>query len=703
MKRTDKFILAFLLLSLVASVARAQSPAATGALGGPSAQGQAQTRRPIAIDDLIHMARVQEPRISPDGQWVAYTVQTPDVANNKTLHNIWIVPTGGGDARQLTSGDSDSLPQWSPDSTRIAFLSKRDGTSEIYIVSLRGGEPQKLTALSGDADNEQWSPDGQWIAFTSSVFPDCPDDACNRARLDAAAKDPVKARVYDHLLYRHWTHWSDGRRSHLFVVNVGTGQTRDLTASADYDVPPDERGDPGDIAWSPDSKELCYTAVTDRPEAISTNGDLFTVPLSGGAGNRITKNPGFDGHPAYSPDGRYIAYHSQATPEYESDLFRLMLYNRANGTSVQLAKSLDLWVDTIVWARDSKKIYFHAQKEFWQPVFEVAPEEGAEAKAIINEGFNNNLSISADGRWFAFLRSSATMPTDVYIAHSDGAGVKQLTHQNAERLAGLDLPKPEFFWFAGAKGERVQAMLLRPPGFDPAKRYPLLLLAHGGPQTAWEDAWEASGYRWNAQLFASPGYVTLLINRHGSTGYGQKFVDEIQDDWGGAPYEDLMKGVDYVLANYSFVDASRMAAAGPSYGGYMIDWIATHTNRFKCLVSHAGPYDEASMYGSTEELWFVEHDFKGTPWTNPQDYAKWSPSTYAAKLGEFKTPILLTTGEMDYRVPYTQVLEFFTALQRQGVPSKLVVFPNDGHWLLKPMDSQFWYKTVQDWLASYLK
>jgi dipeptidyl aminopeptidase/acylaminoacyl peptidase len=691
MKRTEKWFLAILLLSFVATVARAQAPATPVA------------KRPISIDDLINMARVQEPQISPDGKWVAYTVQTPDVADNTTLHNIWIVSTAGGDAHQLTHGDSDSLPQWSPDSTRIAFLSQRDGTSAVFVQPAAGGEALKLTALSGDADNVHWSPDGRWISFTSNVFPDCADDDCDRARLAAAAKDPVKAHVYDHLLFRHWTHWSDGRRSHLFVVSVQTGQTRDLTAGADYDVPPDERGDPGDIAWSPDSKELCYTAVTDRPEATSTNGDLFTVPATGGASKRITTNPGFDGHPTYSPDGRFIAYHSQATPEYESDLFRLMLYNRATGTSVQLAKSLDLWVDTIIWAPDSKNIYFHAQKEFWQPVFEVAAEEGAEAKAVINEGFNDNLSISADGSLFAFLRSSGTMPTDVYIAHSDGTGVKQLTHQNAERLAQLDLPKPEFFWFTGGKGERVQAMLTRPPGFDPTKKYPLLLLAHGGPQTAWEDAWGASQYRWNAQVFAAPGYVTLQINRHGSTGYGQAFVDEIQDDWGGAPYEDLMKGVDYVLANYPFVDGTRMGAAGPSYGGYMIDWIATHTNRFKCLVSHAGPYDEASMYGSTEELWFVEHDFKGMPWTNPQDYMKWSPSTYAAKLGEFKTPILLTTGEMDYRVPYTQVLEFFTALQRQGVPSKLAVFPNDGHWLLKPMDSKFWYTTVQDWLANYLK
>ncbi len=691
MKSLEKFGFAFFLLSFAAVPCGAQTP------------GGAAQKRAITVDDLIHMARVQEPQISPDGQFVAYTVQTPDTANNKTLKNIWVVPTGGGEARRLTSGDSDSLPQWSPDSSRIAFLSQRDGTSEVYVVPARGGEPQKLTTLSGDADNEQWSPDGRWIAFTSSVFPDCADDACNRARLDAAAKDPVKARVYDHLLYRHWTHWSDGRRSHLFVVNTENAQARDLTPGADYDVPPDERGDPADIAWSPDSKELCYTAVTARLEAISTNADLFTVPVTGGESKRITTNLGFDGHPAYSPDGRYIAYHSQARPEYESDLFRLMLYNRASGTSVRLAKSFDLWVDAIVWARDSSKIYFYAQKEFWQPVFEVAPQEGAEAKAIINEGFNDNLSISADGRWFAFLRSSATMPTDVYIARSDGSDVRQLTHQNAERLASLDLPRPEFFWFPGAGGTRVQGMMFKPPAFDPSKKYPLLLLAHGGPQTAWEDAWEASGYRWNAQLFAAPGYVTLLINRHGSTGYGQQFVDEIQDDWGGAPYEDLMKGVDYVLANYPYVDGRRMAAAGPSYGGYMIDWIATHTNRFKCLVSHAGPYDESSMYGSTEELWFVEHDYKGTPWTNPEDYAKWSPSTYAAKLGEFKTPTLLTTGELDFRVPYTQVLEFFTALQRQGVPSKLVVFPNDGHWLLRPMDSQFWYKTVQDWLANYLK
>jgi len=688
MKRLEKLILAISLLGFVVTNAHAQP------------------KRPITVDDLIHMARVQEPQISPDGKWVAYTVQTPDTANNKTLHNIWIVSTVSGEASQITNGGSDSLPQWSPDITLISFLSQPDGTSAVYVVeraSTRRNESQKLTSLSGDADNIHWSPDGRWVSFTSSVFPGCSDDACNRARLDAIAKDPVKARVYDHLLFRHWTHWSDGRRSHLFVVDVATKQTRDLTTGADYDVPPDERGDPGDIGWSPDSKELCYTAVTDRPEAISTNGDLFIVPAAGGPSKRITRNPGFDGHPTYSPDGRYIAYHSQATPEYESDLFRLMLYDRASGTSVQLAKSLDLWVDQILWAPDSKTIYFLAQQQFWQPIFEVAPEEGAEAKAI-TDGFNDNLSISTDGKWLAFTRSSATAPADVYVAPSgENLVVKQVTHQNAALLAQLDLPKPEFFWFTGGKGERVQAMMTRPPGFDPTKKYPLLLLAHGGPQTAWEDAWGASQFRWNAEVFGAPGYVTLQINRHGSTGYGQAFVDEIQDDWGGAPYEDLMKGVDYVLANYPFVDASRLAAAGPSYGGYMIDWIATHTNRFKCLMSHAGPYDEASMYGSTEELWFVEHDFKGTPWTNPQDYAKWSPSTYAAKLGEFKTPILLTTGEMDYRVPYTQVMEFFSALQRQGVPSKLVVFPNDGHWLLRPMDSKFWYETVQNWLASYLK
>ena len=666
-----------------------------------SAYAQAPSKRAMTFDDLMAVQRVGEPQISPDGRAVVYTVGTADMDTNRIAHDIWIVSTApGSQARQLTQTGHDTRPQWSPDGKSIAFLSSREGTPQIYVMSAQGGNAKKITSLSTGADNEKWSPDGRGLAFTSSVFPDCADDACNRARDDAAEKSKVKARVYDHLLYRHWVHWSDGKRSHLFLVGANGGAPRDLTAGADYDVPPDERGDANDFAFSPDSKELCFTAVTDRPEAISTNGDLFLVPASGGEAKRITSNPGFDGHPAYSPDGRFIAYHSQKKPEYESDRWRLMLYDRAGGTHTEVAESFDRSVDEIVWSRDSKEIYFTATSEAEQPIYEISAAPGSAPREILKDSFNESFSLSADGGKLAFLRSNLVAPAEVFASQSDGSGARQLSEHNAARLASIDMSPPEPFWYEGAGGARIQGMLIRPPHFDASRKYPLLLLIHGGPQSLWTDSW---GYRWNEELFAAPGYVAVMINPRGSTGYGQKFTDEITDDWGGRVYEDLMKGVDYVIGKYPFVDSNRVAAAGGSYGGYMVDWIATHTGRFKVLISHAGVYDKTAMYGATEELWFEEHDMAGTPWTNPESYQKWSPSTYAGSLSKYKTPTLVICGELDYRVPYTQSLEFFTALQRQNVASKLVVYPDEGHWILKPQNSQLWYKTIFEWLAAYLE
>jgi dipeptidyl aminopeptidase/acylaminoacyl peptidase len=655
----------------------------------------------MTFDDLMAMQRVSEPQISPDGRAVAYTVGTPDMESNRVARNIWVISTAAGSQpRQLTQSGHDTRPQWSPDGKKIAFLSSREGASQIYVMAAQGGNAKKITSLSTGADNEKWSPDGRLIAFTSTVYPDCADDACNHSRDEAAEKNKVKARAYDHLLYRHWTHWSDGKRSHLLVVAANGGSPRDVTARADYDVPPDERGDANDFSFSPDSKELCFTAVTDRPEAISTNGDLFVAPVDGGEPKRITTNPGFDGHPAYSPDGRLLAYHSQKTAEYESDRWRLMLYDRAEGKHIELAESFDRSVDEIVWSADSKRIYFSAENEGKKPFYEIAATAGSAPREILKETFNEALSVSADGSVFAFLRSSLTMPAEIFTSHSDGSGAEQLSHHNAARLGALDMNPPESFWFEGAGGTRIHGMMIRPPHFEASKKYPVLLLIHGGPQGLWTDSW---GYRWNEELFAAPGYVAVMINPRGSTGYGQKFTDEITDDWGGKVYEDLMKGTDFVLAKYPFVDPSRVAAAGGSYGGYMIDWIATHTGRFKTLISHAGVYDKPGMYGATEELWFEEHDMAGMPWTNPESYHKWSPSTYAGDLSKYKTPTLVICGELDYRVPYTQSLEFFTALQRQNVPSKLIVYPDEGHWILKPQNSQLWYKSFTEWLAAYLE
>ena len=665
-----------------------------------SAMAQGAEKHAITFADMIQMHRVGEAQVSPDGKWVAYTVSTPDLDANRGASNIWIVPTAGGSSQQLTQSGHDSSPVWSPDGKTIAFLSSRSGDSQVYLLSMDGGEAKPLTHLSTGADIVKWSPDGKTIAFTSGVYPDCKDDACNSARDAEKDKDKVKAHVAEHLLYRHWTHWNEGKRSHLFVVPVdGTANLRDLTAGANYDVPPDERGGPGDLNFSPDSREICFTAVTDPVEAISTNGDLFVVPVAGGEAKRITTQPGFDGGPAYSPDGKYIAYHAQLTAGYESDRWRVMLYDRATSKIENLSEGFDRSANELTWSADSKTIYFTAEDETLQPIYSMAPRAGAEPKKLIVNSYNMGISLSNDGRTLVFERTSLTTPAEIFVASSDGSGVRQLTHQNDAILASLKMNEPETFWFEGAGGTRVQAMMIRPPDFDTTKKYPLLVLLHGGPQTMWSNAW---GYRWNAQVFSAPGYVTLMINRRGSTGYGQKFTDEITNDWGGKAYVDVMNGVDFVLKKYSYTDGARMAAAGGSYGGYMADWIATHTGRFKAIISHAGIYDKNSMY-ATEELWFEEHDMQGMPWTSGDNYRKWAPLTYAADLGKFKTPTLVIAGERDYRVPYTQSLEFFNTLQRQGVPSKLVVFSDEGHWILKPQNSRFWYKTFLDWLATYLK
>ena len=664
-----------------------------------SADAQAPAKHPLAFDDLIKLHRISAPEVSPDGKWVAYGISTPDMEANRGVSNIWLVGTSGGDAIQLTQSGKDSAPSWSPDGKTLALLSGRDGTSQVYVISMEGGEAKKLTTLSTGADLFKWSPDGKSIAFTSGVYVDCKDDACNKKRDEEKEKSKVKAHVAEHLLYRHWDHWSEGKRSHLFIQPVeATPAAHDLTEAADYDVPPDQRGGDTDLNFSPDSKEICYTAVTDKMEATSTNGDLFLVPVTGGEPKRITTNQGFDGNPVYSPDGKYIAYHAQMTPGYEADRWQVMLYNRQAGQSENISASFDRSAGELSWSPDSKTIYFLAENETLQPIYATEPRAGATPKKLL-DGYNAAYSFSGDGKILVTERTSLTMPGELFVAAADGSGLKQLTHANDLILASVEMNAPETFWFEGAEATRVQAMIIRPPQSVPTKKYPMLVLLHGGPQTMWSIAW---GYRWNAQLFSGAGYVTLMINRRGSTGYGQKFTDQITADWGGRAYVDVMKGIDAAILKYPYIDKTKMAAAGGSYGGYMADWLATHTDRFKAIVSHAGVYDKVSMY-ATEELWFEEHDSQGTPWTAPENYKKWSPSTYAADLGKYKTPTLVVAGERDYRVPYTQSLEFFSALQRQGVPSKLVVFPDEGHWVLKPQNSQFWYKTFLDWLAEYVK
>ena len=656
--------------------------------------------RTFTIEDLLKVHRVGDPQASPKGDLVAFTITDMDKAANKGTTQIYLVPLGGGEMRQLTNDEhSSTSPRWSPDGEKLAFISARDGESQIWTIDVSSGALKKITSISTGAADPVWSPDGKLLAFVSEVYPECKDDACNKRRAEEAAQNKVKAHVAERLLYRHWKAWKDGTRSHVFVVSANGGEARDLTPG-DYDAPPFSLGGMTDYAFSPDSKDLAFTSNHDKVEAISTNADIWLVSVRGGAARNITAaNHGYDGSPRFSPDGKYIAYRSQVTPGFEADRFRLMLLDHKTGRAQSITETLDSNVDEFTFTADSKWIYLAAEDRGKEPVYSLSTG-GGPVKKVIAEGFNGDLNVTADGRTLVFSRSSMTRPGEVYRANADGSGVTPLTTTNDALLAPFHLKSAEEVTWTGALGAKVAGWIVKPANFNPQRKYPLAVLIHGGPQGAWNDNW---GYRWNPQIFANAGYVVFMPNPRGSTGYGQQFVNEISGDWGGKVFIDIKNGVAQTAA-LPYIDKNRIGGAGASYGGYMIDWIEGHNNdprfQFKVLVSHDGVYNLTSMYGATEELWFPEWEFKGTPWTNPAMYDRWSPHKFVQN---FKTPILIITNALDYRVPETEGLQMFTAVQRMGVESKLVDFPDEGHWVGKPANSAFWYNTVIGWLDKHLK
>jgi len=650
----------------------------------------------LTVQDFVSMTRCTDPQVSPDGRWVAFVVSVPDLDEDRSNTDIWLVAPDGSRLKKLTNSDAaDFHPRWAPDSRRIAFVSTRSGKPQIWLINIDGGEATKLTELSTGAFDPVWSPDGRTIAFYSFVYPDCKTDSCNAEREKEKEESGVKARVTEKLLYRHWDSWKEGKRNHLFIVDVESGKTKDITSGEDYDYPPYPWGGSGDYTFSPDGKKLCVVCKKVDMEATSTNTDLFLIDIQSGKMEKLAENKAADESPVYSPDGRYIAYRAQSVPGFESDRWRLVLYDTRSGKRTVLTENFDRWVSEYCWSPDGSKIYFSAVDDGHKALFSISIKHKKIMK-LLGKANNSSPAISPDGKSLFFVRRSFNYPHSIWRISVNGKGLKRLTHFNSELLSSIEMNQAEDVRYTGADGATIQAFLIKPPAFDPHKRYPAIVMIHGGPQSAFIDSWYTN---WNAQVFAGAGYVIFIPNFHGSDGYGQDFVNAISRDWGGRCFEDIMKGVDY-LESLPYVDPSRIGAAGASYGGYMVNWIAGNTDRFTCLISMAGPYNLISEYGTTEELWFPEWEFGGTPYENPELYEKWSPHNYASN---FRTPCMVIVGERDYRVPFSEGLQMFTALQRQGVPSRLVYFPDEGHWILRPKNLLFYYSEFLGWMDRFLK
>ncbi len=661
-----------------------------------SGGAQAETR-PFAVDDLVLFDRLSDPQPSPDGRWVAFTVRATDLAADKGRTDLWLVASDGSAlARRLTEDPADDhSPRWAADGQSLYFLSTRSESSQIWSLKIAGGKPRQVTDLPVDIGNLVVSEVAGQLAFTAAMAAECADLACMARRAEARQASKVSGQLYERLFVRHWDTWKDGSRSHLFAWRLGVEEPVDISAALDADVPSQPFGGAEEITFTPDGQQIVFTARTaGASEPWSTDFDLFVAPVDGSAApRRLSDNAAWDTGPVFSPDGRTLAYLAMRRPGYESDRFRIVLRDWASGDERVLTEEWDRSPSGITFSADGRKIYTVVVDLGSRPLYEVDVESGEVNKLI---GGGRVRSPAAVGERLVFGRDHLRSPVELFTTDAAGGDLQRLTDFNRQRLGQVAMGEPEQFTFAGWNDETVHAYVVRPANFDPKKRYPVAFLIHGGPQGSFGDDFH---YRWNPQIYAGAGFASVMVDFHGSTGYGQAFTDSIAGDWGGKPFEDLQKGLAAALARYPFLDGERVCALGASYGGYMINWIAGNwPERFRCLVNHDGLFDLPSMYYSTEELWFPEWEFGGTPWQQPAAFQRHNPANH---VGNWQTPMLVVHGGADYRVVDTQGLAAFTALQRRGVPSQLLYYPDENHWVLRPNNSIQWHQTVLAWLARW--
>ena len=666
--------------------------------------GQGQARRAMTIDDLIGCQRLADPQFAPDGQRISFCVKTMFEATNQSRQSIWIVDADGSGLHEVTPDSFNNWsPRWAPDGKRLAFLSDRSGAGQIWLLNLTSGDLRQITTHYTGVESFIWSHSGQKIAFESRVYPDLNDQTGMAKRDSLQETSRVKARVYDELLFRHWDTWWDHKRAHLFVLNPDDGKFIDVTPG-DWDAPPLALG--GGYDFTADDTELIFNSNREPVIATSTNNDIWKVAVRGGAAIRLTTKcaerdfKGNDHHPQFSPDGKNLAFLSMRRAGYEADKSDLFLLNYASGKFTNLTAKHECKIESFAWLPSGKALVLTILERARVKI-KLLDVQTQALTTLVADGFNESISVSPDGNSLAYLKHSTTHPAELCVYSLSAQKARTITSFNSVHFNQLEMQAVEDFDFTSTDGASVHGLLIKPPFFESGKKYPLVYLVHGGPQGAWEDGWH---YRWNPQLWAAQGYVIAMVNCRGSEGYGQQFVDGINRDWGGQAFNDLVAGQKYVVEKYPFIDPNRLAAAGASFGGYMMNWFAGHMDAFrypfKTLISHDGSFNLYAMLLTTEELWFPEWEYAGPFWENEAIYAKHSPHQF---IRNFKTPMLIIHGEKDYRLDYSEGMQIFTALRRQGVPARLVLFPDEGHFVLKPQNSRFWHTTVFDWLAKYLQ